>query len=211
MKRDVVFLVADAAMEQVLRGLFGREHCHRSLGCRPFSFVAGEDVVVAPGSDPGVYRLAADLLRHYERSHQFAVVMLDADWGGSPGAALIRERITKSLVGRWQERFAVIVIEPELEAWVWQDNPHVATALKCPKNFRNILRASGHWPDGVAKPADPKAALTHLRRHHGADRSNAALGRLAGTVSVRHCTDPAFGALRNALRNWLPVPPEPAE
>ncbi|WP_283137125.1 methylation-associated defense system protein MAD4 [Rhizohabitans arisaemae] len=201
--RDVVFLVADAAMEQMLRGFLDRPHFHRSLGCGQFTFDPSVDVIVAPTKDPGVYGTARQLLSPFERSHGRAVVMLDVAWDGSPGPKAIHEHISRSLGQVWNE-FAVVVIEPELEAWVWQDNPHVAQALKCPSEFRKILAVSGHWPEGDLKPPDPKEALEHLRRKHRADRSNAAFRRLAEKISVRHCQDPAFNELCRHLGTWFP-------
>ena len=102
-------------------------------------------IIVAPTKDPGVYGTAHELLRPYERSHQRAVVIVDADWDGSPGAAAIREHISQRLADGWKE-FAVIVIEPELEAWLMNDNPHLARIFRCPENYRQILasrRAAG--------------------------------------------------------------------
>jgi hypothetical protein len=201
-QRDVVFLVADGAMQQVLVGFLGRPHRYRSLGCGPFAFER-EDIVVAPNRDPGVYGYTRELLRPFEKSHQRAVVMLDAAWDGSPGAGAIRAEIEAALVD-FRSQSAVIVIDPEIEAWIWQDNPHVAAAFKCRSDIREVLRRSGHWPDGQPKPPDPKAALDYLRKRHGADRSNAAFRRLAEQISVGACVDPAFGRLRDALRTWFP-------
>jgi len=62
----------------------------------------------------------------------------------------------------WREdRFAVIVINPELEAWIWQDNVHVEKALgyTSPPSLRLWLRDEGLWPDGLEKPPDPKEAV----------------------------------------------------
>jgi len=207
-KRDVVFLVADGGMEQMLLGFLGRPQVHRSIRCGPFDFNPGEDLFVRMG-DSLVYKMARDLLQPFERRHQRAVVMLDAAWGGSPGAQAIRENIEKSLDGVW-EQYAVVVIDSELEAWVWQDNPNVAEALKCSTDFRQILADSGHWPYGRLKPSDPKAALEYLKSLPGnggskrADGSNAALRRLAEKISVRHCQDPAFNHLCEHLRAWFP-------
>ncbi|GGK89286.1 hypothetical protein Sme01_49550 [Sphaerisporangium melleum] len=202
-KRDVVFLVADAGMEQMLRGFLGRPQVHRSVRCGPFAFDPREDLFVAPTKDPGVYNTARELLRPFETLHRRAVVMLDAAWDGSPGAEAIHKHIEQCLEGAW-EQFAVVVIDPELEAWVWQDNVNVAQALKCTPDFRRVLADSGHWPHDRLKPPDPKAALEHLRRRHKADGSKAAFRRLAEKVSVRHCQDPAFNHLCQHLRAWFP-------
>jgi hypothetical protein len=191
-------------MEQMLLGFLCRAQCHKSLGCGPFAFDPREDVVVASTKDPGVFNAARELLRPYENLHQRSVVILDNAWEGSPGAEAIRTRVADSLKVGW-DQFVVIVIDPELEAWVWQDNPHVAEALKCRADIRDVLRRSGHWPDGVRKPTDPKAALEYLRRRHGADWSSAAFRRLAGRISVSGCVDPAFVELRDTLRSWFPL------
>lgn len=203
----MVFLVADSAMEQLLRGFFGRDQFHRALGCRPIDFDPSQDLFVAPTHDPGVYRTARELLRPVEKLYQRAVVMLDAEWAGSPGAQRIRAHLTEALGDAW-EQFAVIVIEPELEVWVWQDNPNVADALKCRADFRKVLHYSGHWPHDQAKPDDPKAALEYLRREQRADRSNALFRRLARSVSTRGCQDEAHQLLRDTLRAWFPEAPQ---
>lgn len=205
-KRDVIFLLADGGMEQVLRGFLGREQFHRSLGCGMFAFDPARDVIVAPTKDPGVYGTAHELLRPYEGSHWRAVVILDADWNGSPGAAAIHEHVAKRMTGRWSE-FAVIVIDPELEAWIMSDNAHLARTFRCPENYRQVLQQAGWWPTDRPKPPRPKEALEHLKRHHKVRVVNADFGKLACVMSVRQCQDPAFNTLRDQLRAWFPGQP----
>ncbi|SDL79356.1 hypothetical protein SAMN05216298_0044 [Glycomyces sambucus] len=200
--RDIVFLVADNAMVQLLRGFFDRDQFHRVLGCRSFDFDADQDIAHAPYKDSHVYGSARELLSPYEKSHQFAVVLVDAKWEGSRGADHMREHIGRSLRHEWKDRHKVIVFDPELEIWLWQDNPNVGKALGC-KDFRKILAESGHWPVGMAKPAKPKAALEHLRRRHRADKGNAVFRRVAGAMSFKNCTDPSFAILRDTLRDWF--------
>lgn len=127
----------------MLRGFFSRERFHHALGCGPFSVDPGRDIIVDPGRDPGVFLRAHELLRLYEGEYAHAVVMLDAAWEGSPGADAIREALTTRLKSRW-DSFTVVVIDPELEAWIWQDSPHVAQTLNFPSDFRAILERSGH-------------------------------------------------------------------
>ncbi|MGP4097182.1 methylation-associated defense system protein MAD4 [Nonomuraea sp. KM90] len=210
LQRDIVFLVADGGMEQMLRGFFGRDQFHRSLACGAFDFDPSQDIVVAPTKDPGVYSTAHELLRPYEASHHRAVVMLDAAWDGSPGSPAIYDQVKLKLTGVWDE-FAVVVIDPELEAWIWQDSPHLAEVFKCPADFRAILAKSGHWPATMKKPPDPKAALDHLRRRYKLKIFNADFRKLAARISVRHCEDAAFNHLCNYLRAWFPASYGPSE
>lgn len=201
-RRDIAFLLADPGMEHVLKGFLSREP-HRRLGCGRFLFDPGEDIVVAHTRDPGVYGTALEWLQPFERSHRHAVVIVDADWEGSPGAVAIREHVSQRLAAGWKE-FAVIVIEPELEAWLMNDGPHLAKMFRCPEDYREILARAGFWPDGTAKPPRPKEALEYLRQRHRARATNAEFGKLAGVMSVRYCQDPAFIQLRDQLRTWFP-------
>lgn len=205
-ERDIIFLLADGGIEQVLGGFLGREQFHRSLGCGVFVFDPARDVIVAPTKDPGVYGTAHELLRPYERSHRRAVVILDADWNGSPGAAAIHEHVAERMTGLWSE-FAVIVIDPELEAWIMNDNAHLARIFRCPENYRQILQQAGWWPSDRPKPPRPKEALEHLKRHYKVRVVNADFGKLASVMSVRQCQDPAFNTLRDHLRAWFPEQP----
>lgn len=201
--RDVIFLLADGGMEQVLLGFLGRDQFHRSLGCGKFEFDQAQDVMVAPTRDPGVYGMAHELLRPYERSHRRAVVMVDAEWYGSPGATTMREHISQRMSARWQE-FGVIVIEPELEAWIMNENAHLARIFKCPENYRQILHKAGWWPTDLPKPPRPKEALKHLMQQQRLRVGNADFGKLAAVMSVQQHRDPAFNQLRDHLRAWFP-------
>lgn len=205
-KRDIVFLLADKGMEQVIAGFLGRERFHESLGCGRFVYNPQLDVIVSPTKDSGMPKYARDLLKSYERTHQHAVIVVDADWVGSPGAMELRGRLEQSLAQRW-EKFAVIVIEPELEAWIMSDNPHLARIFSCPGNYRQILAEAGWWPSDSVKPPRPKEALEHLKRQYRARASDAEFGKLAAAMSVRQCQDPAFIQLRAKLRAWFPEQP----
>jgi hypothetical protein len=193
--RDIMFLLADGGMEQVLRGFLSRDQFHRSLG--GFELDPALDVVVPPTKDPGVYGTAHELLRPYERTHQRAIVIVDADWKGTPGAPAMREHISQCMTARWQD-FGVIVIDPELEAWIMSETPHLASIFRCPQNYLQILQQADWWPSGPPKPPRPKEALEHLKRHYELRVVNADFGKLAAVTSVRQCQDPAFNQLRES-------------
>jgi hypothetical protein len=134
-------------MEQMLRGFFGRPQFSRALGCGPIEVDLTQDIIVAPNRDPQVYRLAHELLGPFRKSHAHAVVMLDNAWDGSPGGEAIRDGVGGRMQQSWGiHDHKVIVLDPELEAWVWQESPHVATALGCPPEFRELLEVRGLWP-----------------------------------------------------------------
>jgi len=131
--RDCIFLLADLGMVAAFKGFFSRQSFYYALGTASFKIDPQLDIICdSAGNDPGVYTRAHELLRTYQSSHRYAVIVLDNAWEGSPGVEKIRANISANmeLVGWQANRFVVIVIDPELEAWMWQDNPHVARAYR---------------------------------------------------------------------------------
>lgn len=207
--RDCIFLVADSNMAACIQGFLNRDQFHRSLGVEAFVFDPNEDLIVDEGGyDPGVYHRAHELLRPFLNSHRFALIILDREWEGSPGAEKIVDGIrTNMLHNGWSDgRFAVIVIDPELEAWIWQDSPHVETAFrfKGPGRLRDLLKEDGTWPEDESKPLKPKEAVETVLRRTRTPRSSAVYRRITEKVSVDSCTDPSFTRLVEALRRWFP-------
>jgi hypothetical protein len=211
-KRPCVILVADSNMAAAFRGYLSRDQAHLSLACSPFEFNTdvGKDLLVDEGgNDPGVFTRAHELLRPYQHSHERAIVALDCEWNGSPGKEVIVGVITKNLVATgWREEMVkVIAIEPELESWLWQDNPLVAEALRYRGNpsLRDLLRQQGFWPAAHSKPTRPKEATEWVLRQTRRPRSSAIYEELAGRISIRGCTDVAFLELHTTLKAWFPA------
>jgi len=211
--RDCFFLLADKDMKFALKGLFERPAAHRSIGCAPFAFDIEKDCLVAGNHDPDIYRKSAGYALPIQRSHRHLVVMLDSTWGGSPGPDVISQQITTDL-GRsgWPEdNVVVIVIDPELEVWVWQDRPHVEEALAFDRvrfsapSLRAWLAERGLWPQDEMKPSHPKKAFTEALARASRPRSSTIYEKIASRVSLQHCTDPAFTMLCDALRRWFPA------
>lgn len=207
--RDCLFLVADKNMQAAFEGFLTRPNVHQSLGCGAFEFDPRLDLVVAAGdNDPGLYTRGHELLRPYQGSHRRAIVVLDADWDGSPGAQVIIEHLTGQILSTgWpEESVRVVVIDPELENWIWQRNEHVARglgfqrleALMADPDFREA------WPEGQTKPASPKESLELLLCKQRIPRSSAIYKRITAQVSIKHCEDAAFHSLIEALRSWFP-------
>ncbi|NEQ48438.1 MAG: hypothetical protein F6K00_34875 [Leptolyngbya sp. SIOISBB] len=154
--KDCVFLVADKNMEATFRGFLEREKFHLSLGVGPFDF----DVIVdSGGNDPGVYNYGHELLMPYQKTHRYAVVVLDQAWEGAPASHEIEQDIMANLTasGWTATDCTVIVIVPELEAWIWQDSPHLETAFqfnraKLDVGMRDWLKENGLWPEDAVKP-----------------------------------------------------------
>jgi len=207
--RDCIFLVADKNMQAAFEGFLTRQAFYQSLGCGNFSFDPRQDIAVASGdNDPGLYTRGHELLRPYQATHRHAVVVLDAEWDGSPGKAAITEHLTTqiSTTGWAAGLFVVIVIDPELENWIWQQNDHVARGLGFGNS--NELMADtdlqAAWPQGQGKPTSPKEILETLLQKRRIPRSSAIYKQITSQVSTRRCQDSAFQQLIASLKAWFP-------
>jgi hypothetical protein len=207
--RDCIFLLADKNMQAAFEGFLSRQAFCQSLGCGTFEFDPRKDIAVASGdNDPGLYIRGHELLRPYQTTHRHAVIVLDAEWEGSPGRIVITEHLSTQIAatGWTADQFAVIVIDPELENWIWQQNDHVARGLGFGNSHELMadtdLQAA--WPQGQAKPISPKEILETLLQKRRIPRSSAIYKQITSQVSVRHCQDSAFQLLIEFMRTWFP-------
>lgn len=203
--RDCIFLLADKNMQAAFEGFLTRQAFHQSLGCESFSF----DIAVAAGdNDPGLYTRGHELLRPYQVTHRHAVIVLDAEWEGSPGKEAIVSHIDEQIAATgWMEgQFTVIVIDPELENWIWQQNDHVARGLGFASRAELMadtdLQAA--WPQGQSKPSSPKETLEALLRKRRIPRSSSIYKQITAQVSAQRCQDSAFQRLIERLKAWFP-------
>lgn len=123
--KDLVVLVPDKNTEVALRSLLSTRW--ESLGIRQVEF----DIFTHPQRDPGVYQRAAEFLRNFQNKYRYALVVFDLEGCGAEGSrAEVQEKVKDSLgAAGWRGRSAVVVIDPELEVWVFSESPHVIHVL----------------------------------------------------------------------------------
>ncbi|MBE0624558.1 MAG: hypothetical protein IH606_07100 [Burkholderiales bacterium] len=209
--RDLVVFVADSTMEIVFNSFLSRAdyHEHYNLNIRPIAFKSSEDLIRVPGNDPGVYGKGHEWVRERLGKHRHAVVVFDREFGTNLDADTLRDDLTNRILQTgWEaERFRVIVIDPELEAWMWQRNQKVATPLgfaSVEEMVNSVIGAGLPWPNGHAKPARPKEALEAIARKRRIGWSAAIHRSITTNVSLVGCQDPTFLELRQALQLWFP-------
>lgn len=200
---DLVVVVADKDIEQAVAGLLER---HQSLRIRPIT----REILVHPGRDPGCYKTASALLELYVGSASRAAVVFDAAWEGRPSAdsVEIEEMVDRQLQAKWGTDGKCIVIDPEIEGWVWSRSPHVDRVLGWQgrdPSLREWLAERDLWPEDAMKPPDPKAAFETCLREVHIKPSAAIFKELARRVGLRHCSDASFGRLVTTLQGWFPL------
>lgn len=202
-RNDLVVLVADLDIEQTARRLLNRPE---PMGMHPVTFTIRRH----RQRDSGCRRDAAESLRMFISDHRYTLVMFDKDGSGSPGKS--REGIQNDVeydlsLNGWENRSKAIVIEPELEAWVWNGSKHVPAILGWDGNYASLrgwLEERGLWTPRARKPSDPKRAMEDVLHRTRTPRSANLYGKLAKTVSLTRCGDPAFNDLKTTLRRWFP-------
>lgn len=202
-RMDLVVLVPDLDIAGTVEGLLNRPE---TVGARPVLFSITRHL----RRDSGCRSGAAERLREYIRDYRYTIVLFDKHGCGNPRER--RESIRDDVELRlsrngWRDRCRAIVIEPELEAWIWNGSREVPSILGWNGDYgslRNWLTSRRLWAADTLKPADPKQALKAVLRRTRKPLSASLYRRLAETVIVRRCVDPAFNEFRATLKQWFP-------
>ena len=202
--KDLIILVADKNMEYALKGLLSRSD---SLGiCTPLEF----KVYPHPQRDPGCFLRCQDFLRPFFNQYAHALVMFDHMGCGreSKSREVLEDDVEKRLSANgWENRATAIVIEPELESWIWVDLPQLEVIVGWEKQTEDLQSwlLSEELAEGrLSKPIDPKRALEKILQKTRKRRSSSIYLQLAQTVNFEECPDPSFRKLRLALSKWFP-------
>lgn len=201
MNKDLIVLVADVQQEKTIETLLHERY--NSLKIRKITC----DIFRHPRKDPGVYKEAPQFLKAYQGQYDHALVLLDQEWVGAPGDALyLRNTLRQQLCDNgWNtDNAEVIVIDPELEIWIWSDSPVVAEELR--QNWDTIhayAQQRGDWLKGQPKPIRPKELLEAILQQQNRPRSSAIFQAIARRVGLTRCQDKAFIQLRQTLQHWF--------
>jgi len=199
--KDLIVLVADKNMEAAFRGLLCR---YQALGIREISF----DIFVHPNKDPGCRGESHRFLQSFSNRYRFALVVFDREGCGSEEerASLENNAEQKLASVGWSDRATVIVLDPELEIWLWNRSPHVERVLGWRDQampLRTWLVQNGLLLREDLKPERPKETLEVVLRKAKRPRSSSIYLQIAEQVSLTGHNEPAFRKLLATLRMWF--------
>lgn len=206
-RKALIVIAADRSMKAVVDSILARPE---SLG---IAVMANRfDSYVIPNFDASVYRTSPEFLRPHANRYANALVMCDRFGSGQTRSREDMEADLENRLGAsgWENRSAAIVIDPELDVWIWQHSPYVVEALgwngRSPDLYAWML-SKGFLAPGESKPSDPKKALNAALFLARKRKSSAIFSRVASRVSLSKCEDPSFVKLRSVLQTWFPKDP----
>jgi len=202
---DLVMLVPGNDEHQTFDGLLSSRK--KSLRIRDVKY----EIRRHPRRDPGCFHEGPDLLQPYQNRARYALIVLDHEGSGQEDrtadeiAGDLKNRMAQS---GWSKRTAVLVLQPELENWVWSDSPEVDRAMGWDGRnppLRQWLMDRGGWSQGDEKPSKPKECFEAALREVGMRRSSAIYRNLAENVGLSRCQDRGFHAFLAIMKEWFPA------
>ena len=204
--KDLIVVTADSQIRHTVEALL-HYRC-QSLAISGFSV----DLVSHPNQDPGCRTDAGSVLDSRRISHDKAIVIFDFDGCGehhlSPSDLETKLETEFANRGWDRDRIAFIVIEPELESWLFGASfrqIEMAVSWSQTQGVREWLIERGHLRPGSPKPLDPKAAIESVLYQQQRPRSSKLFADLARTIGLARCQDRAFQKFRTTLRRWFPA------
>lgn len=199
--RDLILLVPDKNTEFTVRGALSRPE---ALGIREIDF----QLLVEPGRDGGVRRRGSQVLGVQQARFAHALLLLDHEGSGSEiGPVELEAQLDQSLSVMWGDRAKAIVIDPEVDVWMWGAETHLRSMVdwRFPEDIRPWLVAQSFVFAADGKPARPKEALEAAFRRAQTPRSSARYEQVARRISLTRCKDDAFLRLRTTMVGWFGV------
>jgi len=200
--KDLIVLTADQNMLFLMNGLLPR--FPDSLETIEFTF----DVFKHPEHDAGCVRTCSDFLRPFINQYRFAIVILDFEGCGKEDKSRIEieTKIETNLnKNGWDGKSCSIVIQPELENWIWINSPHVSDALNWDADIGlfDWLEQNNYKDPLLPKPTRPKETLELVLKKTQKGRSSSIYKKIASNASFRNCSDVSFIKLKEQLISWF--------
>jgi hypothetical protein len=199
--KDLVVMVADKNAQFALRGALNRPE---ALGIHPIQF----EFRVHPGRDGGARKNGPEMLALERNRFAYGLLVMDFEGSGTTCADALEldAELDARLQRQWLDRAKAIVIEPEVDVWMWGSDNVLRELFQWEerRRIRDWLRDQGYQFNDREKPVRPKEALDAALRYCKLPRSSALYQEIASRASLPRCVDAAFQRLREQLVRWFP-------
>jgi hypothetical protein len=202
--KDLLVVLEGRDDKEVMRAVLNRPN---DLGIRTITFELDRRSRAVPTQEP-------DLARDQRKEFQFAICLWDHV--GSPyenerpaqAQGKVQARLNQNTL---RDCSKALVIDPELEIWLWQDQAAIATVLEV--NAPQLIEwlddwQKGYFPDkniGALIEQFPKEALEAVFQRAKEKPSAALYRRIASEANLGLWSQASsFQQMRRALRKWFP-------
>jgi hypothetical protein len=212
--KELIIVVPDLPIQETVKALLTKRY--RTLGIKELK--EKEDFVIEKplNNDSGCRIAVENGLQELQNKFAHVLVIFDkygCGWETIPSSE-IEETLEKSLIRNgWEKnQIAIVVIEPEIEIWVWGDWKKLETILGWEADrqgveLKNWLVNENLLKPEAKKPDNPEEALervlTKIRRRKVKKLESATFGELAEKINFKDCEDRAFNKLREVVYKWF--------
>lgn len=198
--KDLIVLVADSNMKACFNGLLPRfQHVYE---LNPITF----DVFTHPGRDPGCRTQSDSFLSSFIHLYRYSLIVFDKLGCGSikDTNSIVNEVSLQIKKTGWDNRFRIIIIEPELEVWMWIKKKSMAKII----HWRDYSSLE-EWVKGKSinfhndKPVDPKKAFEMALYESRKKRSSSIYYEISSNVSFVDCQTQSFINLKDIIIEWF--------
>ena len=155
-----------------------------------------------------MYNFCDEFLRGFINQYNYSIVILDNEGSGQENITSdiieqnIEDRLSKN---GWDDRSIAVVINPELENWIWVNEFHLHQTMNWNKreSVYRWLRTNGWMDEADLKPSQPKEAFESLLKITKTPRSSSIYLEVASSSSYKDCIDPSFIKLISTLQSWF--------
>jgi len=199
--QDLVVMAADKNAQFALQGVLNRPE---AMGIRRIQF----EFRVHVGRDGGARKSGPEMLALERSRFKHGLLVMDFEGSGTScsNALDLESELDARLQPHWNDQAKAIVIEPEVDVWMWGSDIVLRDSFRWgdDQRIRDWLRGKSYQFDEQEKPKRPKEALEAVLRHCQLPRSSSLYQEIASKVSLPRCVDPAFQRLRSQLIRWFP-------
>lgn len=205
--KDLLVLTADSQMKRVIETLLEQRRSALSISDR-----LAVDVVSHRHQDSGCRKDSGSVLNPRRSVYHKAMVIFDFHGSGKQDISALdleQELEAQYETGGWgSDRVTFIIIDPELEAWVFGapfQRLQQAVGWTHQNTMQQWLEANEYLPSAATKPPDPQGAIDAILYLQNKKRSGKFFADLARTINFNRCQDRAFQKFRSTLQRWFPA------
>ena len=207
---DLLLVTADQDAEFTVNALLKRHLAQFGIGTFTYK------VIRNIGRDSGCRTDSVELLRDLQLQYRYAIVLFDFEGCEPPNNAsktAVAAKLEQDLSRNgWRGRCKAVLIDPELENWIWTRHDRMARSIGWPgtDELYGWLAQKGLITPDATKPPRPKESFEAAIDVSDIELSASLFEEIAEGAPLSRCTDPAFLELMGQLAECFPKDAENA-